>query len=279
MACAALGSAFTLSVLSVVVTAWGQPPSPTPGAPAPKGATPGSGNVRNAQDGLEVSEVQLEAKRALVRIDESRVEQAKRWRAYYERQVREGRVTEDRLIAARDDVLMMEAHVEAERAGLKVAEMRLRNARRRAAHSSQAESSADQAREDLEALEALLRSKQALLRVGESRSEQAKRAEARYEREFRAGLATEDLVLAAHDNVLLMDTMLAWGRADLKVAELRVENARQVAAHVGPSGDGTVRRLAELEERVIEAEMKADVLQHEVGRLRRELPRETRGAR
>jgi hypothetical protein len=37
--------------------------------------------------------------------------------------------------------------------------------------------------------------------------------------------------------------------------------------------------VAELEERLVVSEMKADVLQHEVGRLRRELPRESHGAR
>jgi hypothetical protein len=207
------------------------------------------------------------------------VEQAKRWKDYYEKEVRAGKVTEDRLVAARDDVLMMESHVEAEQAELKVAELRLRNRRRHAAQGNSAGSGSDQAREDLEVLDALLEAKRALLRVGESRAEQAKRTEARYEREFRTGLATEDLVIAARDDVLVMESALAWGRADLKVAELGVENARRVAAQGGSSGDSTARRLAELEERLIEAEMRTDVLQHEVGRLRRELPRETHGAR
>jgi hypothetical protein len=60
---------------------------------------------------------------------------------------------------------------------------------------------------------------------------------------------------------------------------MRVKNARRLAAHGGPAPDGAGRRLAELEERLAVAEMKADVLEHEVGRLRREVPRETRGAR
>ena len=46
-----------------------------------------------------------------------------------------------------------------------------------------------------------------------------------------------------------------------------------------PASDGAGRRLAELEERLAVSEKRADILQHEVGRLRRELPRETHGAR
>jgi hypothetical protein len=167
----------------------------------------------------------------------------------------------------------------AEQADLKVAEIRAKYARRHAAHGAQAAGGADQAREELDVLEAQLEAKRALLRVGESRAEQARRVEAHYERLFRGGMATEDLVLAARDDVLLMDSALAWGRADLKVAEARVKGARRLAAHGGPAADAAGRRLAELEERLAVSEMKSDVLQHEVGRLRRELPRETHGAR
>jgi hypothetical protein len=174
---------------------------------------------------------------------------------------------------------MTDAHVAAERAELKVAEIRVKYARRHAAQGDQAAVSADQAREELEVLEALLEEKRALLRAGESRAEQARRAQAHYERLSSRGMVTDDLVLAARDDVLLMDSALAWGRADLKVAELRVKNARRLASQGGSAADGTGRRLAELEERLAMAEMKADVLQHEVGRLRRELPRETHGAR
>ena len=284
----ALGGACVLSALSivsVVANSWGQPPSPAQGAPAAKGATPRPGNDRDGPaavqtgDAIEVLEAQLEAKRTLLRIDESRAEQAKWWRAYYEKLVREGRVIEDRMLAARDDVLMMDAHVVAERAELKVAEIHVKFAQRHASHGDQAAGSAEQAREVLDELEALLEAKRALLRVGESRAEQARRKEAHYERLFRSGLATEDLVLGARDDVLMMDSVLAWGRADLKVAEARVKNARRLAAPGGPAAEGAGRRLAELEERLAVSEMKADVLQHEVGRLRRELPRETHGAR
>jgi hypothetical protein len=278
-----LGGAFALCALSFTATAWCQPPSTT--APAAGGATPGPGSSRDdqaaaeAQGAREVLEAQLEAKRTLLRIDESRAEQAKRWKAYYEKLVSDGRVTEDRLLAARDDVLMMEAHIAAERAELKVAEIRVKNARRSAASGTQATGGADQAREEVEVLEALLEAKGASLRVAEARADQAKRAEAHYEKLFRDGKVNEDRLLAVRDDALLMESVLAWGRADLKVAEIRVKTARRLAAHGESTADGGGRRLAELEERLAEAEMKADVLQHEVGRLRRELPHERPGAR
>jgi hypothetical protein len=192
---------------------------------------------------------------------------------------RDGRVIEDRLLAARDDVLMMDAHITAERADLKVAEIPSKYARRHPANGDRMVRGAEQAREESEELEALLEAKRALLRVGEARAEQARRVEARYEKLFQSGMATEDLVIAAKDDVLLMDSALAWGRADLKVAEVRVKRARRLAAPGGATPGGEGRRLAELEERLAVSEMKADILQHEVGRLRRELPRESHGAR
>jgi hypothetical protein len=92
-------------------------------------------------------------------------------------------------------------------------------------------------------------------------------------------MATNDLVLGARDDVLMMDSLLAWGQADLKVIEARLKNAKQLAAHPGVVANHADRRIAELEERLAATEMKADVLQHEVGRLRRQLPRESHGAR
>jgi hypothetical protein len=228
---------------------------------------------------LEVMEALLEAKRTLLRIDESRAEQAKRWRAYYEKMLRDGKVPEDRTLAARDDVMMMQEHVEAERAELNVSEMRLRNARRRAERGDRSATSSDQAREDEEVLGALLDAKRALLRAGESRAAQARRENVRCEELFRMKMATEDQVLAAKDDALMMDAAVAWGRADLKVAELRVKDARRLASQGGTATDTVGRRMAEMEERLVSAEMKADLLRHEVGRLRRELPRETHGAR
>jgi hypothetical protein len=189
------------------------------------------------------------------------------------------KVIEDRLLAARDDVLMMDAHVAAERADLKVAEIRAKHERRHVGRGDQAAGGAEQAREEAEVLDALLEAKRALLRSGESRAEQAKRTAAHYENLSRRGLATNDLVLAARDDVLMMESVLAWGQADLKATEVRVKNVRRAASQGGLAPDGAGRKIAELEERVAAAEMKADVLQHEVGRLRREVPRESRGAR
>jgi hypothetical protein len=286
LARATLGGALAL-VAAFPASAWGQPPPAATGKPAAGPATPTPGSTRadqeagrqadQARGGLDVMGAWLEAKRALLRIDESRAEQAKLWKAYYEKMARDGKATEDRAVAARDDVLMMEEHVGAERAELKAAELRLKNAARRASPGDEA-AGADRARGDAEVLEAMVEAKRSLLRAGESRLEQARRAQARYDGLFRRGMATEDQVLAAQDDVLMMEAALAWGRAELKVSELRASDAR-LATRGGAAADGTGRRLAELEDRFIGAEMRADLLQHEVGRLRRELPRETHGAR
>jgi hypothetical protein len=268
-----------LSVLSVVANSWGQAGATT--APAAKGATTGPGNVLDAdrvRDELEVLEAQIEAKRALVRIDESRAEQTKRWRAYYEKLVRERRAVADRMLASQNDDLMLQGHVMAEKADLKLAEIRLKYARQRAAQAGQAADGATQAKEELAVLEPLLDAKRALLKVGESRAQQARQVQAQYEKLSRDSMATEDLVIAAQDDTLLIESMLAWGRADLKLAELRVKNAQRDAAD-GARAAGSGIRLAELEERLGMAEMRADVLQHEVGRLRRAMYRETQGVR
>jgi hypothetical protein len=286
LARAILGGALAL-VAAFPASAWGQPPPAATGRPAAGAATPTPGSTRAEQEagrqadqarvGLDVMAAWLEAKRALLRIDESRAEQAKLWKTYYEKMARDGKVTEDRAVAARDDVLMLEEHVGAERAELKAAELRLKNAARRASPGDES-AGADQARGDGEVLEAMAEAKRSLLRAGESRLEQARRAQARYDGLFRRGMATEDQVLAAQDDVLMMEAALAWGRAELKVSELRARDER-LAARGGAEADGTGRRLSELEDRLIGAEMRADMLQHEVGRLRRELPRETHGAR
>lgn len=258
-----------LGIVSAVSTSKGQPPASSDSKPAAD---------RN-RDGIEAIESLLEAKRTLLRIDESRAEQAKRWKAYYERMVKEGRVIADRLLAARDDILMMETHLAAERAELKVAEIHADFARRRVSRANQPTDGVELAREELDELAALVEARQALIHVQESRLEQAKRVEARYQKLFRAGMATEDLVIASRDDALLMESLLAWSRVELKQTEIRLKEARRVASPGGTAIDTTARKLADLEARLAISEMKSDVLQHEVGRLRRELPRETHGAR
>lgn len=60
--------------------------------------------INQAKDELELLELQLEAKKVALRIDEARLKEAKRWKAHYEELLRSGKVTEDRLLAANDDV-------------------------------------------------------------------------------------------------------------------------------------------------------------------------------
>jgi hypothetical protein len=274
----ALGGVLTLCALSLAANSWGQAAT----APVGKGASPAPGSNFDdvqARDRLEVLEAQLEAKRTLVQIDESRAEEAKRWRDYYEKRFQEGKAVANRVLATRDDDLLLDAHVMSKRADLKVAEIHLKYARQRVANPGQADTRAAQAREELEVLNAQLEAKRGLLRVAEARAEQAKQTATQYEKLFRDRLATEEMVITAKDNVLLMDALLAWGRADLKVAELRVTQAQRAAESGGATANSLVSEMSELEDRLAMSEMKTDVLQHEVGRLRRALRREAQGAR
>ncbi len=279
----ALGGAVALcalSVLSVVSKSWGQAQAPT--ATAEKGAAPAARSAfdaAQARDTVEVLEAQLEAKRLLVRIDDSRAEQAKKWRVYYERLVREGSVLAGRLHAAKEEDLMLAAHAAVGDAELKVAEIRVKYARKRADQPSNAADAAAQAREEVGALEAVFSAKQALLRASESRAAQSRQTEAHYRQLFRDRMATEDMLISAQDDVLLMDAGLAWSQADVKLAESRVKKARRDAEGGGQSADGSGTGLTLLDQRLIQTEMKVAVLQHEVGRLRRAIPRETPGNR
>jgi chromosome segregation ATPase len=87
--------------------------------------------INQAKEELELLELRLDAKRAQLRISEARLEEAKRWNANYERLFRDGKVTDERRIMAKDDVLALQSQVASEKADAKEAEMRLKQARRR----------------------------------------------------------------------------------------------------------------------------------------------------
>lgn len=263
-----------VAIVTIAGSSWGQPPSPAQDAPASKSKDP----VTRVHGPKQVLEAQLEARRALLRIDVERAEQARRWAAYYEKLAQDGKVLEDRVLAARDDLMMMDAHLAAERADLKVLEIRAGVPQPLPATAAGA-SRVDPAGEELAVLGTMLDAKKALLRAAESRAERAKRMETHQEKLFRGGMATEDQVIAAKDDSLLTQAAVEWAKAGLKLTEVRVEAARRQAVGGEPAMDAVARRLLDLEDRLTVSEMKADVLQHEVGRLRRELPHETRGAR
>lgn len=87
--------------------------------------------VDQAREEVEFLKSNLDAQNALLRIDESRLQQAKSWKTHFEELFRKKEVTEDRLLAARDDILMFEAHLVGDRANVKLAELRLRQAQHR----------------------------------------------------------------------------------------------------------------------------------------------------
>jgi len=87
--------------------------------------------INQAKEEIELLKAQLDAKKALCKIGEARLEQAKAWKAHFEGLFRAGKVTEDKLLASKDDLLMLEAHLAGEKADVKLAEMRVRQAQRR----------------------------------------------------------------------------------------------------------------------------------------------------
>jgi hypothetical protein len=90
--------------------------------------------VNQANEEIELLELQLQTRRAQLHLAEARLAESKRWRARFEKLLQSGHATHERLIAAGDDVLLHETHVAAEKAGVQEAELRLRQARRRLAY-------------------------------------------------------------------------------------------------------------------------------------------------
>lgn len=127
----------------------------------------------------------------------------------------------------------------------------------------------NQAKEEIELLEMQLDAKHALLKIGGARLEEAKRWKDRYAGLLREGKVTEERYLAAKDDVLMLEAHLASEKADVRGAELRLKYAKRRLTY-GEFGRSPVeRRLAEAEQRLADAETKIDLLQHEVGRIRR----------
>lgn len=87
--------------------------------------------IEQAKEVVELLEMQLEAKQASLRIGEARLAEATHWKTHYANLLRDGKVTEERYLAAKDDVLAMEAHLASEKCDVKAAEIRLNYARRR----------------------------------------------------------------------------------------------------------------------------------------------------
>jgi hypothetical protein len=141
---------------------------------------------------------------------------------------------------------------------------------------SELEQQINQAKDELELLELQLEAKKAALRIGEARLEESKRWKAHYEGLLRSGKVTEDRFLAAKDDVLMMEAHVAGERAELKASERRVKQAKRRIAYGEFTTSPQERRVAEIEQRMAGAELRIDLLEHELGRLRRESPKETR---
>ncbi len=140
----ALGLGATLAALvgaGVDRSAWAQEPSPSP-TPV-KSARPdrpreaGRGDpaldqkINQAREELELLELQLATRKAQLQLAEARLAEARRWRDVFKKLFHDGFASEERFIAARDDVLMHEAHVASEKGAVQEVELRVKQAKRR----------------------------------------------------------------------------------------------------------------------------------------------------
>ena len=131
----------------------------------------------------------------------------------------------------------------------------------------------NQANEELELLQVQLEAKKAILRISEARLQEAKRRTARYEELFKSGRVPEERFLSAKDDMLMMEADVAGERAEIKAAEMRVNQAKRRITYGEFPTNPLERQLANIEHWMAVTESKLDVIQQEVGRLRREAPR------
>lgn len=134
----------------------------------------------------------------------------------------------------------------------------------------------NQAKEELQLLELRLDMERAQVKLAEARLEQAKHWKARYEQLIRTGFVTEERLIAARDEVLMLEAHTAAEKAEVKEAELRVQHARRRLDYGEFPPSPADNRFDELDRRLSAVERKVDTLQHEVGHISREVPPETR---
>jgi hypothetical protein len=127
----------------------------------------------------------------------------------------------------------------------------------------------NQAREEIELLELQLDTKRAQLRLAEARLAESRRWQARFEKLRKTGFATEERYLAARDDVLLHETHVATEKAGVQEAELRVKQAKRRLAYGEFPLIPPESRLTEVEHRLAGLEKGLDLLQQEVGNLKR----------
>jgi TolA-binding protein len=87
--------------------------------------------INQAREEIELLELHLQTRKAQLQLAEARLAEARRWKALFEELFRGGFAGEERYLAARDDVLMHESRMTAEKAGVQEAELRVKQAKRR----------------------------------------------------------------------------------------------------------------------------------------------------
>jgi len=134
----------------------------------------------------------------------------------------------------------------------------------------------NQAREEIELLELQVETRRAQFRLAEARLAESKRWLARFEKLLQTGFATEERCLAARDDVLLHETHVAAEKAGVQEAELRVKQAKRRLAYGEFPLIPPESRVAEIEQRLESLEKGLDLLQQEVGNLKRMIRPQTR---
>lgn len=127
----------------------------------------------------------------------------------------------------------------------------------------------NQAREEIELMDLQLETKRAQLRLAEARLAESRRWRDRIEKQFRDGFASDERLISARDDVLMHDSRVAWEKAAVQEAEMRVKQARRRLDYGEFPLVPQESRTAELEQRIAGLEKSVDLLQQEVGNLRR----------
>lgn len=132
----------------------------------------------------------------------------------------------------------------------------------------------NQAREEIELLELHLSTRKAQLKLAEARMAESRRWRDIFQKLHHDGFASEERYLAARDDVLMHESRVAWEKAAVQEAEMRVKQAKRRLEYGEFPITSHDSRIADLEQRLGSLERSVDLLQQEVGNLRRMVRRQ-----
>ena len=118
-------------------------------------------------------------------------------------------------------------------------------------------------------MELQLETRRAQLRLAEARLTEARRWRDLFQKLHQDGFASEERYLAARDDVLMHESRVGWEKSAVLEAELRVKQAKRRMDYGEFPLQPNESRTAELEQRLMGLEKSVDLIQQEVGNLRR----------